>query len=207
VVSSHIAFDYNILLDYLSFGFLTANNEPALPRDDENVRTKFQYLVYVMLIPSDASQSYVYWILYLLQVIAFSTALIYLIGLLSLHLSLITYATAQFKIVSTALNGFDQLDTSATYRQENEGVIPFKEIKVGFVGKFSTPLLHEGQKDWENESNPEPLETGALQSGAVRQPHGASTYIDPTEVSIYSSTNNTEIDSSTLMMMECIKLH
>lgn len=191
---------------------LMVNNEPALTRDDENLRAKFQYLVYVMWIPSDASQSYMYWIFYLLQVITFSTALIYLIGLIPLYLSLITYATAQFKIVSTALNEIDELHASASYQQENERVVDFKEIKVGFVGKFNsfvqnTPLLSGGQKDSENKCRPEPLETSALQSGAERQHHGASTYIAPTEVSVYSSTNNAEIDSSTSMMVECIKLH
>jgi hypothetical protein len=191
---------------------LMVSSERADRRDAENLRAKFQYLVYIMWIPSDASESYMYWIIYLLQVITFSKALIYLIGLIPLYLSLITYATAQFKIVSTALNEIDGFDTSASCQQENDGVIDFKEIKVGFVGKCNsfvenTSLLSGGQKDLENKCRLEPLETRALQSGAERQHHGASTYKAPTEVSIYSSTNNDEIYSSTLLMVKCIKLH
>jgi hypothetical protein len=184
---------------------LMVNSESELTRDDENLRAKFQYLVYVMWIPSDASQSYIYWIIYLLQVITFAKALIHLIGLLPLYLNLITYATAQFKIVSTALNEID--DTSGSYQQENEGAIYFEEIAVRVVGKFNSfvqnrSLLSGGQKDWGSKCRPESLETSALQSGAQGQHHGAST-----EVSIYSSTNNAEIDSSTLRMVKCIQLH
>jgi hypothetical protein len=191
---------------------LMVNSEHEVTQDAENLKAKFRYLVYVMWIPSAASQSYMYWIIYLLQVTTFSTALIYLIGLIPLYLSLIIYATAQFKIVSTALNEIDELDTAVSYQQENEGVRDFAEIKVGFVGKFhsfvqNASLLSGGQKDRQSKSRREALETGALQSGAVRQHQGTSTYIAPTEVSIYSSTNNAEIDSSTFMMTECIKLH
>jgi hypothetical protein len=187
---------------------LMVNSDDAVTKGAEDLKTRFQYLVYVMWIPPDKflPYAYMYWVFYLLQAITFSSALIYLIGLLPLYLGLMIYATAHFKIVSTAVNEIDELDTSLSYQQERKGVGYFTEIKVRFVGK-NTSLLSGDQRGSENELRLRPLETGALQPAAVRQHQGASTYIAPAEVSIHSSTNNAEIDFSTLMMIECIKLH
>jgi hypothetical protein len=187
---------------------LMVNGEDAVTKGAEDLNARFKYFVYVMWIPSDKSQpyAYMYWIFYLLQVITFSSALIYLIGLVPLYLSLIIYATAQFKIVSTSMNEIDELDASQPCHQEKKGVRCFTEIKVRFVEK-TTFLLSGDQTDSENQLRRQPLETDALQPAAVRQHQGASTYIAPAEVSIYRSTNNAEIDSSSLMLMECIQLH
>jgi hypothetical protein len=188
---------------------LMASGERAVTQDVEDLKAKFEYLVYVMWIPSNKSQSYsyTYWIIYLLQVITFSSALIYLIGLVPLYLSLIIYATAHFKIVSTALNEIDEIDAAVSHKHEKEGVGYSAEIKVGTVEKRTSHFGDQGNS--ENESRQQPLETGALQSATVRQHQEVSTYIAPAEaeVSIYSSTNNAEIDSSSLMLVECIRLH
>jgi hypothetical protein len=187
---------------------LMVNSDDAVTKGDEDLQTRFQYFVYITWIPSNKSQSYayMYWVFYFLQAITFSTALIYLIGLLPLYFNLLVYAAAHFKIVSTAVNEIDELDTSLSYQQEKKGVGYFTEIKVRFVGK-NTSLLLGDQSGSENELRLQPLETGALQPAAVRQHRGSSTHTAPAEVSMQSSTNNAQIDFSTLMMIECIKLH
>jgi hypothetical protein len=175
----------------------------------EGLRPTFQYLVFVMFIPSDGQDSYLYGAIYLLQAIVFSTALTYLIGLISLYVSLIVYTTAQFKIVSEAIN---EIDNTMSYKQEKERVADFTEINAGPDGTFNLfmpprTLLFDEQCQCENESRRVAVHSIALEKGHATQRHATSVQIASPEMSIHKPTNDAEADSAIFMMMECIKLH
>ena len=170
-------------------------------KNHEDLRNTFQYLVYVMLIPSDVLDSYLYGAIYFFQAITYSVALIYIMGLVSLYLSLIVYTTAQFKIVSEAING---IDNPMSYQQENERVADFAEINARHDGKLfmrSRTVLSDGLCGSKNKERRVAVQRRALEYGAATQRHPAST------MSIYNSAKDAEAYSTIIMMVECIKLH
>jgi hypothetical protein len=178
-------------------------SEPEGTENHEDLRTTFQYLVYVMLIPSNVQDSHLYGAIYLFQAITFSMALTYLIGLAPLYLSLIVYTTAQFKIVSESIN---EIDNKLSYQQENERLADFAEINARPDGRFKLLMrprivLYEGLCKRKNNVRRVAFQRRALEYGAARQRHPAST------MCTYSSTNNAEAYSTIMMMVECIKLH
>jgi hypothetical protein len=178
----------------------------------EDLRVKFQYFVFVMWLPSNAYQPYMYGIIYLFQVITFSMSLIYLIGLVPLYLSLIIYATAQFKIVSAALTETDEVSTTLPYEQANEEMRGFMKMEVGFVVKsnsFEQPKSVLCDEQWELKNEPvgQALESYTLRCEVVKRHHATSTQIGSPHVSINSLTYKAEVDSTTFMLVECIKLH
>lgn len=169
----------------------------------EDLRTTFQYFVYVMLIPSDVRDSYLYGVIYLFQAITFSMALTYLIGLTPLYLSLIVYTTAQFKIVSEAIN---EIDNSLSYEQKNERLADFAEINARLGGKFKLfmrprTVLSGCLCERKNKARRVAVQRRALEYGAATQRHPAFT------MSTYNSTKDAEAYSTIVMMVECIKLH
>lgn len=180
-------------------------------QSSEDLRIKFQYFVFVMWIPSNIHRPFVYGIIYLFQVITFSLCLTYLIGLVPLYLSLIVYTTAQFKIVSAALIQIDGVSTTLSYEQENENMRDFMKMEVGFVGKFNSfvqpkSVLCDEQWDWKNKPGGQALESSTLRCEVAKRHHATSIHTDSLEVSVNSS-NNVEADSSTLTLVECIRIH
>jgi len=178
---------------------LRFRSEPEGRENHEDLRTTFQCLVYVMLIPSDLRDSYLYGIIYLFQAITFSMALIYLIGLAPLYLNLIVYTTAQFKIVSEAIN---EIDNSLPYQQENERMADFAEINARPDGKFKSlirprTVFSDGLCERKNKVRRVAIQRRALEYVAATQHHPASTM----------STNDAEAYSTIIMMVECVKLH
>ena len=172
--------------------------------DHEDLRTTFQHFVYVMLIPSDVRDPYLYGAVYLFQAITFSMALTYLIGLVPLYLSLIVYTTAQFKIVSESIN---EIDNALSYQQENKRVADFVGKNERPAGKFKLIMRHravlsDGLCERKNKGRRVAVQRRALEYGAAgTQRHAAFT------MNIYNSTNDAEAYSTVIMMVECIKLH
>ena len=169
----------------------------------EDLKTTFQYFVFVMLIPSDVRDSYLYGAIYLFQAITYWMALTYIIGLVPLYLSLIVYTTAQFKIVSEAIN---EIDKVLYYQQENERVADFAEMNARPDGKFelfmrSRTVLSDGLCERKNKARRVAVQRRALEYGAATQRRPLST------MSTYNSTNDAEAYSTIIMMVECIKLH
>jgi hypothetical protein len=169
----------------------------------EDIRTTFKFLVYVMLIPSDVRDSYLFGAIYLFQAITFSMALTYLIGIIPLYFSLIVYITAQFDIVSEAIN---EIDNTLSYEQENKRLAGFAERNARSEGDFKLferhrTVLSDGLCERKNKARRVAVQRRALEYGAARQRHPAST------MSIYNSTNDAEAYSTIIMMVECIKLH
>ena len=169
----------------------------------EDLRTTFNYFVYVMLIPSDVLGSYLYVAIYLFQAITYSIVLTYLIGLVPLYLRLIVYITAQFKIVSEAIN---EIDNAFSYQQENERLAVFAEINARPDGKFKlsrqpSTVLSDGLSERKNKARRVAVQRRALEYRAATQHHPAST------LSVYNSTKDAEAYSTIIMMVECIKLH
>jgi hypothetical protein len=182
----------------LWFGSETEGTE-----NHKDLRNTFQYFVYVMWIPSDVRNSYLYGALYLFQAITFAMALIYLIGLVPLYLSLIVYTTAQFKIVSEAIN---ETDKALSYQQENDRLADFAEISAlpdEKLNLFVRPknVLSDGLWERKNKFRQVAFQRRALEYGAATEHHPAST------MSIANCTNDAESYSTIIMMVECIKLH
>ena len=179
--------------------FLWFRSEYEGTENHEDLRTTFRYLVYVMLIPSGLRDSYLYGVIYLFQAITFSMALIYLVGLVPLYLCFIVYTTAQFKIVSEAIN---EIDNALSYQQENERMADFAEINARPDGKLklfiqSRTVFSDGLCERKNKVRRVAIQRRVLEYGAVTQRHPASTM----------STNDAEAYSTIIMMVECIKLH
>jgi hypothetical protein len=169
----------------------------------EDLRTIFQFLVYVMLIPSDVRDSYLFGAIYLFQAITFSMALTYLIGLIPLYFSLIVYITAQFNIVSEAIN---EIDNALSYKQENKRLADFAEGNTRPDENFKLFIRHrtvlsDGLRESKNKARRVAVQRRALEYGIARQRHPAST------MSINNNTNDAESYSTIIMMVECIKLH
>jgi hypothetical protein len=169
----------------------------------EDLRTTFQFFVYVMLIPSDVLDSYLYGVIYLFQAITYSIVLTYLIGLVPLYLSLVVYTTAQFKIVSETIN---ETDNAFSYQQENERPADFTEINAQTDGKFKLfmqprAVLPDGLSERKNKARQVAVQRRALEYRAAMQSHPAST------MSVYNPTEDAEAYSTITMMVECIKLH
>jgi hypothetical protein len=169
----------------------------------EDLRNTFQFFVYVMLIPSDVLDSYLYGVIYLFQAITYSIVLTYLIGLVPLYLSLIVYTTAQFKIVSETIN---ETDNAFSYQQENERLTDFAEINARTDGKFklfmqTRAVLSDGLSERKNKARRVAVQRRALEYRAATQCYPAST------MSVYNSTKDAEAYSAIIMMVECIKLH
>jgi hypothetical protein len=169
----------------------------------EDLRTTFQYLVFVMLIPSDLRDSYLYGAIYLLQAITFSMALTYIMGLAPLYLSLIVYTTAQFKIVSEAIN---ETDNTLSYRRETERMADFAEMNARPDGKFKLYMrprnvLSDGLCERKNKAWRVTVQRRALEYGAATQSHPTFT------MSVCNPTSDAEAYSTIIMMVECIKLH
>ena len=186
---------------------LTFRSETDGTESHEDLRTTFHYFVFVMLIPSDVRDSYLYGAIYLLQAITFSMALTYLIGLIPLYLSLIIYTTAHFKIVSEAIN---EIDNTLSYQQEKERQADFTEINSGRDGKFNLfvrPRIALFDDQCQCKSRRVAVQSSAFEKGDAAQRNAASTQTASTEMSLYKSTNDSEADSTILMMVECIKLH
>lgn len=191
---------------------LMYRSEHELTQRDEDLRVKFQYFVFVMWVPSNANQPCLYGIIYLFQVITFSMSLIYLIGLVPLYLSLIVYATAQFKIVSTTITEIDDVSTTIPYEEANKRVRNLVKMEERFFGKFKSseqPKSVSCDKQWECKNKPrgQALESCTLRCEVVKQHHAIPTHADSPHVPINSSTNNDEADSTTVRLVECIKLH
>jgi hypothetical protein len=168
----------------------------------EDLRKTFEYFVYVMWIPSDVRNPYLYGALYLLQAITFAMALIYLIGLVPLYVSLIVYTTAQFRVVSEAIN---ETDKALSYQQENELLTDFADInalpdvKLNLLMRPQT-VLSDGLWKRKNKSRQADFQSRGLEYGAATERHPA------TITSIYT-TNDADGYSEIIMMVECIKLH
>jgi 7tm Odorant receptor. len=182
---------------------LRFGSETESTQNHEDLRTTFQYLVFVMLVPSDLRNPYLYGAIYLFQAITFTMALIYIIGLVPLYLSLIVYTTAQFKIVSEAIN---EINNALSCQQKNERLAEFAEKNALRDGKFklfmrSRIVLPGGLCESKNKSSLVAVQRRALVYGASRQSHPASM------ISIYKSTNDAGAYSTIFMMVECIKLH
>jgi hypothetical protein len=190
---------------------LMFRSETTSTESHEDLRNTFQYFVFVMLIPSDVGNIYLYGIIYLFQAITFSMALIYLIGLIPLYLSLIVYTTAQFKIVSEAIN---EIDKAVPYQREKESMADFSDIRADREGKlnlFMRPrvVLSDDKYQRENtrKSRLVTVQNSALENGVEKQRHAALTEIESPEMSIYNSTNEVKADSTIFMIVECINLH